>query len=226
MSAGGPKQKKDHQAAKARREVEAVKLATQSIQVQQAFLADFEEGMLEVDEGDITNPMVKTFRSANLDETKRHLLTKLLEGKPTSMVDALLANQDTEQNVRAANKRLQAEGTATMVTNRVISDRIEVWPKDIQLMVEQGYFAPMEETPLKNHDWREDIMDKYNQVKTTLTYNGKPAGMSKLLTEMPPPDGRPHGPPVTGADASGPAAANRDVNLSEEDKLGRSCARS
>ena len=35
-----------------------------------------------------------------------------------------------------------------MTTNRVISDD-NVWPKDIQLMVEQGYFTPMEETPLK-----------------------------------------------------------------------------
>ena len=61
MSAGGTKQKKDQQAASARREVEAVKLATQSIQAQQAFLADFQEGMLEVDEGEISNPMVKTF---------------------------------------------------------------------------------------------------------------------------------------------------------------------
>ena len=219
MSAGGTKQKKDQQAAKARREVEAVKLATQSIQAQQAFLADFQEGMLEVDEAEISNPMVKTFRSANLEETKRHLLTKLLEGKPTSMVDALLANQDTEQNVRAANKRLQAEGTASMTTNRVIADDINVWPKDIQLMVQQGYFTPMEETPLKNHDWREDIVDKYNKLKATLSY-GKPAGMRKLMMEMPPPEERPHVPMRIGAGASGPAAVNRDVNLSEEDKLG------
>ena len=133
MSAGGTKQKKDHQAAKAWREVEAVKLATQSIQAQQAFLADFQEGMLEAKPEDITNPMAKNFRSANLEETNRHLLTKLLEGKPTSMVDALLANQDTEQNVRAAIKRMQAEGTATMITSRVIAEDTEVWPKDIQL---------------------------------------------------------------------------------------------
>ena len=106
-----------------------------------------------------------------------------------------------------------------MTTNRVISDDINVWPKDIQLMVEQGYFTPMEETPLKNHDWREDIVDKYNQLKATLNY-GKPAGMQKLLTEMPPPEERPHGPMGIGAGASGPAAVNRDVNLSEEDKLG------
>ena len=183
-SAGGTKQKKDHQAAKARREVEAVKLATQSIQAQQSFLADFQEGMLEVNPEEITNPMAKNFRSANLEETKRHLLTKLLEGKPTSMVDALLANQRTEQNVWAA---LQAEGTATMITSRVIAEETEAWPKDIQLMVEQGYFTPMEDTPLKNHDWREDIMDKYNQLKTTLSY-GRPTGMSKLLTEMPLPE--------------------------------------
>ena len=97
MSAGGTKQKKDHQAAKARREVEAVKLATQSIQAQQALLADFQEGMLEVNPEDITNPMGKNFRSTNLEDTKRHLLTKLLEGKPTSMVEALLANQDTAE---------------------------------------------------------------------------------------------------------------------------------
>ena len=71
----------------------------------------------------------------------------------------------------------------------------------------------------KNHDWREDIVDKYNQLKATLNY-GKPAGMRKLLTEMPPPEERPHGPMGIGAGASGPAAVNRDVNLSEEDKLG------
>ena len=77
-----------------------------------------------------------------------------------------MANQDTEDKAREANKRLQEEGAARMNKHRVYSEPMEVWPPNIQLMVERGYFNPKEESPLKNHDWREDIVDKYNQMKS------------------------------------------------------------
>ena len=217
MHAGGTQQKKDIQAAKSRREMEAVKVATQSIHAQQQFLADFQEGMLEVKEEDITNPAAKAFRTADLEKTKQHLLAKLMEGKPTSLVDAIMANQDTEDKAREANKRLQEEGAARMNKHRVYSEPMEVWPPNIQLMVERGYFNPKEESPLKNHDWREDIVDKYNQMKSALKY-GQPAGAAKLFTEMPLPSERPQGTPGTGAGAGSPAALTQEVNLTEEDK--------
>ena len=56
----------------------------------------------------ITNPMAKAFRSANLEKPKQHIMTRLMEGKTHSLVDAMLANQDSsEESVRAENKRLQ-----------------------------------------------------------------------------------------------------------------------
>ena len=79
-----------------------------------------------------------------------------------------------------------------MNKHRVYSEPMEVWPPNIQLMVERGYFNPKEESPLKNHDWREDIVDKYNQMKSALKY-GQPAGAAKLFTEMPLPSERPQG---------------------------------
>ena len=69
-------------------------------------------------------------------------MTKILEGKPHSLVDAMLANQDTEEAVRAANKRLQEEGSTSMNAYRVTYKDIEEWPADIRLMVEEGCFSP------------------------------------------------------------------------------------
>ena len=67
-------------------------------------------------------------------------MTKLLEEKPHSLLDAMIANQDVEEAVRGANKRLQAEGRANMNSDRVTSEDIEVWPKDLKIMVEQGKY--------------------------------------------------------------------------------------
>ena len=53
-------------------------------------------------------------------------------------------------------------------------ENIEIWPSDVKLMVEQGYFNPMQETPLKNHDWRDDVPEKYHQMKVMLD-NGQAA---------------------------------------------------
>ena len=43
--------------------------------------------------------------------------------------------------------------------------------------------------------------------------------MSRLLAEMPLPSERPNWPPGNSPGAPGPAAANRDQNLSENDKV-------
>ena len=80
-------------------------------------------GALEVDRDDITNPVTKTVREANLAKTKQHMLW----------------NQDTEEAVRAANKKMQEAGSRNMTNQRIRQEGTEVWPANLKLMVKQGY---------------------------------------------------------------------------------------
>ena len=161
-------------------------------QIPQQLRVHIRQGILEhkIEEREVQNLAMTALRKANLE----NIMQQVMQGKPADLTQSLMQNHDKEEEVRAANKRLQAQGQTNMKKFSVITPgEPRVWPKDLSNMVEQGYFNPMKDTPLRHSDWREDTLQRYKSVKALLNQDGRmdnePAQtMSLQGWELPGPD--------------------------------------